>query len=89
MKTEGLNRMINDRDLAVVARDHLTDWGSLSYTILTIELRNSRYNSHVIPKRLWQAEMRVCAVLEGDERSRGHISSSHLSSSGGREMAVS
>ena len=30
METGGLNIMISDRDLAVIARDHLTDWGSLA-----------------------------------------------------------
>ena len=29
VETGGLNRMVSDRDLAVIARDHLTDWGSL------------------------------------------------------------
>ena len=30
VENEGLNRIIIDRDLAVIARDHLTDWESLA-----------------------------------------------------------
>ena len=42
VETGGLNRMISDRDLAVIARDHLSYWGSLAPFLGLTETRQQQ-----------------------------------------------